>query len=381
MNNFDTIHNRRGTGSLKWDKFPELDPLWVADMDFQSPHAVIEALQSRVNAGIFGYAIPHQGLVDSVLAYLARVHETEAEESDLVHLGGLVPALSLATKAFANPGDALMTCTPIYPPFIGVHKDHGLDLIALPHSQNDEGVWGFDWEKMEASVTPKTKLFLLSNPQNPLGRAFTENEVLQLADFCERHDLVLISDEIHCDLILDEKANPHFSAARLPEQYQSRIVTLMAPSKTYNIAGLGYAFAYIACDSLRRKFTAAKGHTLAEINALAYYAAEAAYNEGDEWRQELLTYLSGNRDLLTSQLTEALPKIKIPHIEATYLAWIDVSAYLPKLPAAQIEKETGLYLSEGAYFGHDGHIRINFGCPRSKLQTALDTLINYLSTL
>lgn len=371
---FDSIIPRRGTGSLKWDKFPKLDPFWVADMDFVSPKEVIDTLQERVSHGVFGYALPHAGLMESLLGYMQRRHQLTVEENEIIHLGGLVPALSLAARAFGKPGDAVMTCTPIYPPFIGIHNDAEMKVISVPHSQTD-GQWGFDWDAMEAAVTPETKLFLLSNPQNPLGRVFTKSEIIQLAEFCERHDMVLISDEIHCDLIFDETKTPHICAAGLPEHLQKRIITLLAPSKTYNIAGLGYAFAIIRDDSLRRKFAAARGHTLPEINCLAYYAAETAYNHGEPWRQELLKYLAKNRDTVTDFVRNEIPGCSIPDMEATYLAWIDFSGLADRMnhenPATFFEKQSGLYLSDSNYFGAPGHARLNFGCPHSRVLEAL----------
>jgi cystathionine beta-lyase len=376
MHDFDQPVHRRGTGSLKWDRRPDLDPLWVADMDFTSPPQVIETLHERVNHGVFGYAVPHPSLVETLLNYLqTRIGVTSSEEQ-IVHLGGLVPALSLATKAFAVPGEALLTCTPVYPPFLGVHNDGDLELQSVDHLDND-GTWIMDWDALEQAVTPKSKLFILSNPQNPLGRVFTKDEMIQLGEFCQRHDLVLISDEIHCDLILDEESTPHFSALNLPYELRERTVTLLAPSKTYNIAGLGYAFAVIPNDSLRRKFTAAKGHILPEINCLAYYAAEAAYRHGEPWRQDLLAYLRTNRDLLTKKITEGLPGARVPNIEATYLAWIDCKALSVDQPIEKAE-EAGLFLSDGAFFGHKRCLRVNFGTQTARLENALDLLVTAL---
>lgn len=369
MPNFDQEIARRQTGSLKWDRRPDLDPLWVADMDFTSPPEVIEALRNRVEHGVFGYALPHQGLVETVHHYLENRIGYAAQEDEIIHLGGLVPALSLATRAFAASGDAVMTCTPVYPPFLDVHKDGNLDLITCDHIL-ENGRWTFDWEKMASVVTPKTKVFILSNPQNPLGRVFTKEEITQLAEFCQTHGLVLLSDEVHCDLILHEAQTPHFSALNLPEELRKNTITLLAPSKTYNIAGLGYAFAVIPDDSLRGKFMATKGHTLAEINCLAYYAAEAAYKHGEPWRQNLLAYLRGNRDLIVATFLDEAPAVQIPHIEATYLAWIDCSRLGLENPAALAEK-VGLFLSDGSYFGHQGCARINFGTQRHRLQNAL----------
>ncbi|MBK1832584.1 MalY/PatB family protein [Roseibacillus ishigakijimensis] len=371
------VANRRDTGSLKWDRRPDLDPFWVADMDFQSPPEVMEALRQRVDHGVFGYALPHPSLVETVQSYLARRIGYEAKEEEIVHLGGLVPALSMAGRAFAKPGESLMTCTPVYPPFLGVHRDGGTELITVEHVQV-EGVWTFDWEKMVAAVKQDTRVFILSNPQNPLGRVLTEREMVKLATFCQKLGILLVSDEIHCDLILDEEETPHFSALNLPEDLRKNTITLLSPSKTYNIAGLGYAYAVIPDDSVRRRFQAAKGHTLSEINALSYHAAEAAYNHGEPWRQELLSVLRKNRNLLTSTLANELPAVVVPEIEATYLAWIDCQALSHQNPAQVAEEKEQLFLSDGAFFGFPKAVRFNYGCPTHRVQEGLTKLVRAL---
>lgn len=342
-------------------------------MDFASPPQVLEALERRVAHGILSYALPHAGLVDSLLRYMQSRHGLAIEEKEIVHLGGVVCALSLVARAIGKPGDAIMTCTPNYPPFLEVNHDAQMRCISVPHVRR-QGRWEFDWEAMGAAVTPKTRIFLLSNPQNPLGRVFTHAEIEHLATFCDRHDLILVSDEIHCDLILDEERTPHICAAGLPEPLQTRIITLLAPSKTYNIAGLGYAFALIRDDSLRRRFTMARGHTLPEINCLAYYAAESAYRDGETWRQDLLAYLRKNRDIITDFVRTRLPDCIISDIEATYLAWIDCRATGHESPADLLEREAGLYLSDGKFFGAPGHVRFNFGCPHSRLLIGLEKM-------
>ncbi|HEX5791537.1 MAG TPA: PatB family C-S lyase, partial [Luteolibacter sp.] len=326
----------------------------------------------RVDHGVFGYAQAHEGLNEAVLGYLERRHQTKVELDHIVHLGGLVPALSLAARAFCKPGEALMTCTPVYPPFIHVHNDAAVRLITVDHIRKD-GRWTFDWEAMEKAVTPDTRLFLLCNPQNPLGLVYPREEILRVADFCERHNLILVSDEIHCDLILDPAAT-HVSALQLPAATAARTITLLSPSKTWNIAGLGYAYAVIADDSLRRRFTAARGHTLAEINALSYYAAEAAYRDGEPWRQALIAYLRQNRDTLVEFITQRCPGLSIVPGQATYLAWIDARALGHDDPALQFEKHAGLFLSEGRAFGWTGHFRFNFGCPRARMLEGLEKI-------
>jgi len=376
---FDTIIPRRGTGNIKYDRRPELDPFWVADMDFASAPEITAAIIERAKHPIYGYAQAHEGVIEATLQYLTNRHGLTIQASQLVWLGGLVPALSLAVKAFCQPGDAVMTCTPSYPPFLNVHHDGAkIDLISIPHA-NVDGQWTLDFAAMAASITAKTRLFLLSNPQNPLGRVFTRSELMQLAEFCQRHDLILVSDEIHCDLIFNEALTPHVCGHALPSEFHDRIITLLSPSKTYNIAGIGIAYAVITDDSLKRRFIAARGHTQSEINTFGYYAAEAAYRYGEPWRQQLLAYLAKNQQAMHAYLTENAPRLIVNHNEATYLTWIDCRGLGLENPALHFEKEAGLFLSDGTFFGVPGHVRFNFGCPRAHLMQGLEKMVNVLS--
>jgi cysteine-S-conjugate beta-lyase len=370
---FATIIPRRGTGCIKYDRRPTLDPFWVADMDFVSPPCILEALHRRVDHGVFGYAQAHEGLEEALTTYLRDRRGAEIARDRIIHLGGLVPALSLAARAFCEPGDSVMTCTPVYPPFLAVHHDAKATLITVDHVL-ENGRWTFDFEAMERSVTPRTRVFLLCNPQNPLGRVFSRDEIERLATFCASHDMVLVSDEIHCDLILDEAATPHVSALNLPADLARHTITLLSPSKTWNIAGLGYAFAVVPDDTLRRRFAAARGHTLAEINALAYYAAEAAYRHGEPWRQALLGQLRRNRDTLVQFIQTRCAPLRVEPCEATYLAWIDATAMTAENPALHFEQRAGLFLSDGAMFGRPRHIRFNFACPESVMLGGLEKI-------
>ncbi|MEP3481037.1 MAG: PatB family C-S lyase [Fuerstiella sp.] len=379
--NFDEKLERRGTGSIKWDRYPDYEPFWVADMDFRSPDCVVEAIHRRTDEGVFGYAMPHDGLVEAVLGYLLSMHKVAATADDLVHLPGMVPALSLACRAFTDPGDEVMICAPVYYPFFHVAKDSAATIVSVPHlraaaagaDDHENTTWRFDWEAMEAAVTQKTSMLILCNPQNPLGRVFTQAEVRQLAEFCESHDLILISDEIHCDLVLDPQ-QPHFSCLNLPQKFQSRLVTLMAPSKTYNIAGLGYTFAMIPDDELRSKFVAAKGCTVPEINLLAMVAAEAAYLDGEPWRQDLIAYLRTNRDILADFVRNEIPQIIVHEHAATYLYWMDCTALNESQPVEFFAKKAGIYLTDGRPFGSRSHARFNFGCPQSQMLAGLEAM-------
>lgn len=373
--NFDKIIDRRGTGAIKYDRRPELDPFWVADMDFESAPPIIEALQQRVAHGVFGYAHAHAGLTDAILDYLETRRAARVDAGHIVHLGGLVPALSLAVRAFCKPGESIMTCTPIYPPFRTVKNDGDVRLINVDHVLAD-GEWTFDWDAMENAVQPDTRIFLLSNPQNPLGRVLTRAELERLATFCENHGLLLVSDEIHCDLVYDGDSAGHVSALNLTDAQQQNIITLLSPSKTWNIAGLGYAYAIITSDEVRQRFNAVRGHTLPEINALSFYAAEAAYRHGEPWRLAALDYLRANRDLLVETINRPETGLKTRAPQATYLAWIDATAWNVPNPAEHLEKTAGLFVSDGAFFGKPGHIRFNFACPRARMIEGLEKLVN-----
>ncbi|MDB4680049.1 MAG: PatB family C-S lyase [Planctomycetaceae bacterium] len=369
---FDQLPERRGTGAIKWDRFPDYTPFWVADMDFASPDCVVEAMRRRVDHGVFGYAQAHAGLIEAVLGYLQEMHHVQVDEKDVVHLPGMVLALSLACRALAKPGDQVMINSPVYYPFFNVARDADAELIDVPFTR-DETTWRFDWDAMESAVTSRTRILILCNPQNPLGRVFKEEEIRMLAEFCERHDLVLLSDEIHCDLILDSETS-HYSALRLPESFQDRLITLMAPSKTYNIAGLGYSFAVIRNPELRRKFNDARGCTVSEVNALSMYAAEAAYKSGEPWRRDLIDYLRGNRDLLADFIDQEMPVLKIQEHAATYLYWIDCAALEVSHPVQFFAKEAGVFLTDGTPFGSSQHVRFNFGCPREHMLKGLQAM-------
>ena len=366
---FDTVVDRRGTGSLKWERHAGRDvlPMWVADMDFRSAPEVMEALRARVDHGVFGYTVPDGEVEKEVLAYLERGHGISAQAADLVWAPGVVPALTLICRAYAEPDEAVMTATPVYPPFLTCVQTVGRALQAVPLHMA-EGRWTFDFEAMEAAVTPQTRLFILCNPHNPVGRVYRRGELQQLAEFCERHDLVICVDDIHCDLILDDLR--HISLSVLGEKVAQRCVTVNSPSKTYNLPGLACAYLVIPNPVLRARFKRAADKIITEINAFGYAGCLAAYRHGEPWRQALVRYLRGNRDFLYAFLAAHTPQIRLHPMEATYLAWLDVRALRVEHPA-QLFAAHGVGLSDGADFGSPGHVRLNFGCPRRVLEEGL----------
>lgn len=366
---FDTPPDRTGTGSLKWDKYGGRDviPLWVADMDFRSPPAVLDALRERVEHGVFGYTVPHDDVVHSVLDYLRQRHGFEAHREWLVWLPGLVPALNVACRAFGKHGDEVLTCTPVYPPFLSAPGFSDRKRVTVPLAAEGER-WVLDWDALERAVTPATRLFILCHPHNPVGRVWMRDELERLVEFCDRHELVLCSDEIHCDLILDDA--PHVPTLTLGEAACRRTITMLSPSKTYNLPGLACAYAVIPDDGLRLAFKRAARGIITEVNAFGYAGCAAAYRRGEPWRQELLAYLRGNRDLAYAFVKEHLPGITMRPMQATYLAWLDVRGLGLEDPVSAFE-EVGVGLSNGVDFGAPGFLRLNFGCPRDRLLEGL----------
>ena len=372
---FDHPPERLGTDSQKWQKYAGHDvlPLWVADMDFKSPPAIIEALHRRVDHGIFGYARPVKSTIDAVVAAMESRYAWKIDPAWLVWLPGLVVGLNVTAQAFAAMGEEVLSLSPVYPPFMTAPKNSGRVSTTVPFVLNASAHrWEIDWDALVRAVTPQTKLFYLCNPHNPLARVWRRDELARLAEFCERHNLLLCSDEIHCDLILDPTL-PHVPTAVLSPEIAARTITLMAPSKTYNVPGLGASIAIIPDAMRRARFVRATAGIVAEVNNLGYVACEAAYRDSEPWRQALLAYLRGNRDHLTDFVSRELPGVSIEApIEATYLAWLNVEKLSLANPAAHFETH-GVGLSDGAYFGSPKgkHVRLNFGCTRATLNEAL----------
>ena len=367
---FSTVFNRRGTGSLKWDKYSDENilPMWVADMDFQAMPQIKEALKKEADYGIFGYNKPTPALKQVIVDRMQKLYDWTIKAEDIIWLPGVVPALNLVCRAIGESGDKVMTTTPIYPPFLSAPGNSDRVLNDLPLKDTDQ-YWEMDFDALEEAVDEKTKLYLFCNPHNPVGRVYSREELEKFADFCTKHDLVICSDEIHCDLILDED-KPHIPTATLSEEIAQRCITLMAPSKTFNIPGLTTSFAIIQDPKLRLKFMRTQQGLMPEMNNFGLTATKVAYEEGEEWRQALLTQLRENRDYLTEFIKRETPMIEIPHIESTYLAWLKVDALGLDKPAKHFE-EHGLGLSDGGPFKDKRYLRLNFGCPKSVLEEGL----------
>jgi cysteine-S-conjugate beta-lyase len=369
---FDTLVEPRGVYSAKWDKYRGQDviPLWLADMDFRSPPAVIEALHRRVEHGVFGYPSVPPELITVILAMLQTSYGWEVEPEWLVWLPGLVTGLNVICRAAAEPGEEVLTAAPIYPPFLSAPGLSGRQLLTLPLIQA-AGRWTFDFANLEASLTPRTRLFLFCNPHNPVGRVYTREELSCLARICDRHDLIICSDEIHCGLVLDP-GRAHVPLATLDPALARRTVTLMSPSKTFNLPGLGCAFAIIPDQSLRQRFRRAMAGIVPGVNLLGYVAALAAYRDGAGWLKALLPYLRANRALVETEINR-MPGLAMHHVEATYLGWIDTRGLGMAEPVKFFE-QAGVGLGEGADFGGPGFVRLSFACPRPLLAEALNRM-------
>lgn len=373
---FSTLPSRRQSGSLKWDLDPNADPYWVADMDFPSPPCIVDALRERVEHAIYGYALEPHDLKSILVNYMQSSHGAHISPDWIIHMGGCVSALSTLAMAVCSEGDSIMTCGPVYPPIRTVHEHVPCAMIEVPHIFRN-GQWTFDWEAMEQAVLPTTKLFVLSNPQNPFGRVFSKEEIVRLAEFCRDHHMILCSDEIHCDLVLDEDCK-HYSAMCLPDALRQNSVTLTAPSKTYNIAGIGYTVVIIPSEELRKQFHRHQYHVQPMVHCLAYAAGRAAYLDGEPWRKELIAHLRKNRDELYSFVSAHMPGIRMAPMQATYLAWMDCSALGIANPQAFFREKAGVFLNNGADFGAPSCVRFNFGTTREYMLQGLEKMASAL---
>lgn len=366
---FDNPPDRRHSDSMKWQRYAGRDvlPMWVADMDFAAPQAVMDALQARVAHGVFGYAMPWPSLLAAVVEGIARDHGWQIDPDWIVWLPGVVSGLNLCCAIAGEPGDEVLTLTPVYPPFLAAPGHTGRQLVRSDMRRDGER-WIFDRDDLAARCSARTRLLMLCHPHNPVGRVYDEEELRFLAGLAERHDMIICSDEIHCGLVIDP-AHRHIPLAALDEAIALRTITLMAPSKTWNIPGLGSAFAVIADPALRRRFRHAMQGIVPHTNLLGFVATEAAYRHGNAWRQALLNYLHTSAQHVVTAI-DAIPGLHTTPVEATYLAWIDCRALDVKNPVAFFE-EHGVGLSDGRDFGAPGFVRLNFGCSRVLLEEAL----------
>lgn len=385
--NFDQPIERRQTNSIKWTLYPaDVLPLWVADMDFRSPEPIIAALRDAVEHGVFGYEIPGKPLRQSVAERMKKLYDWEVAEESVVVVTGLVSGFYAAAQALCRPGDGYLIQPPVYMPFNDIQKHQGVirQEAELTLVEKDGLLrYEINWERFEKAFNAggsPTRMFLLCNPHNPTGQVYSREELTRMAEVCVKHNTVVVSDEIHSELLLGDAK--HTPIASLSPEIAERSITLVAPSKTFNIAGLFCGFAIIPNPELRERFKLEVERMTLHVGSLAQVAALAAFSGTcDDWLAALRDYLLENRNLLVETVQKELPGIRITSPDATYLAWLDCSELVRsgKIVGSPYEfflKEAKVALNDGAAFGSGGQdfVRLNFGCPRAQLVEALERM-------
>jgi cystathionine beta-lyase len=375
---FDRVIDRRSTNSNKWRKYaPDVLPLWVADMDFASPEPVVRALRERAEHGVYGYGFEGPEFAQVFVDRLQKRYGWTVSPEAVVMIPGVIPGFNVACRALTVPGDGLLMQLPVYPPILRSPGNHELTRDEAMLGRERDGRYVADLDAFRAAIHPRTRAFLLCNPHNPVGRIFTRDELDGMARICLERDLAIIADEIHCDLLYG--AHRHVPMASLGPEVARRTITLMAPSNTFNMAGLKVSVAVIPEASLRERFLAARGdYVQAQVNIMGYAAALAAYRDGDAWLGELLRYLEANRDFLADYVRRHLPGVTMTPPEGTYLAWLDCRGAGPAAadPFTFFLERAKVALNDGALFGRGGQgfVRLNFGSPRALLTEGLERM-------
>lgn len=382
--NFDNIVERRGTDCLKWDfvkeRFGAFDllPMWVADMDFLAPEEVIRAIEKRLEHGVLGYTGRGKSYYESIINWVLKRHGWKIETEWIQNNPGVVSSLAISILAFTNPGDKILIQTPVYPPFFGVIESNGREIVKSSLIASDCG-YEMDFDDIEKKFQSGVKMMLLCNPHNPIGRVFTSNELLRLGELCKRYNVMIVSDEIHSDIIFEN--NKHVPIASLSKEFADFTVTCIAPSKTFNVAGLSASIAIIPNKTLMERFTNTMlGLGIDGSNLIGGVALEACYSYGEEWLEELLKYLKENRDFALDFIESRIPQIKAIKSQGTYLMWLDcrgLGMENAELNKFMIEKAK-VALNDGSTFGEEGKgfLRLNIGCPRSILEQGLERIEN-----
>ncbi|NGQ93790.1 putative C-S lyase [Brevibacillus sp. SYP-B805] len=376
---FDRVIPRRNTHSVKWDlmakvsREPDLIPLWVADMDFPAPPEVVEAVTRRAELGIYGYAVNPDSYFEAVGGWMKRRHGWEIRQEWLVHAPGVIPAISMLVMALTAPGDRVVIQPPVYPPFFDVIRKNGREVVENPLVLR-HGRYEMDFEDLERQLEAGAKMLILCSPHNPVGRVWTREELLRLSQLCLAHKVILVSDEIHSDLVYD--GYRHIPAASLSEEIAMNTITCISVGKTFNLAGLQTANVIIPNAEWRRAYT----HTLHALhlfiqNYFAGAAVVAAYTHGEAWLSQLMSYIRGNLDYLTDYLAKHMPTIKPVKPEGTYLVWLDCRELGMTAPEIKewMYRKAKVALNEGSTFGKEGEgfLRINLACPRATLAEGL----------
>lgn len=382
--NFDEIIDRRGTFSVKYDLCKavfgraDLLPMWVADMDFRTPDFIRDAVIARAKGDVYGYTFRDDGYYQAVADWFTRRHGWKVDREWISYTPGVVAAINMAVMGLTSVGDGIIIQTPVYPPFIHSVASHGRRLITNTLKDSDHG-YEMDFDLLEKQAED-AKMLILSNPHNPVGRCWTRDELQRLGEICLKNNLLVISDEIHCDLVLP--GFKHIPFASLSPEFENISITAHAASKTFNIAGMATSSIIIPNDELREKYVGFVHDTEIDLgNVLGKEATRAAMLHGEPWLAQLLNYLKDNADFAVDFIRREMPKVRVHKPEATYLLWLDFSGY--GLSDEELNRrmvyEIGLGLNPGHEFGREGenHLRMNLACPRSVLKTALDKMKNF----
>jgi cysteine-S-conjugate beta-lyase len=390
--NYDSPPNRRGTGSIKWDRppcpgAPEQLPLWVADMDFPAPQPVIEAIQRRGQHGIFGYTEAGPSYYRALDHWFSHRFGLSVEAESVTITPGIVPAIGCAIRAFSEPGEGVIIQNPVYYPFASAVRENGRSLL-VNNLLEEEGRYRINFEELEAIASrPEARLLILCSPHNPVGRVWSREELERVADIAGRHSLLVISDEIHCDLVMPDAPRPHTPYPLTGSAAATHSILCTAPSKTFNIPGLATSNIIITERDLRRRFRKEVNRSCSDLpNCFGVVACEAAYLQGGQWLEETLAYIQANRDHLSAFLARELPEVTISPLEATYLPWLDLRPVCRRLStdSASLERllidKAGVWLEAGSIFGSsgEGFLRMNIACSRALLAQALEQVATVL---
>lgn len=387
---FDTVIDRHRTNSVKWDfcnccfGVDDILPMWVADMDFKAPPAVVSAIRETAEHGIYGYSALPEEYFDAVMDWVANRYRWKIEKEWLSYTPGVITGLNVAIQTFTEPGETVVLQSPVYPPFFRSIENNGRRLVNNRLRRSGDQ-YEMDLDQLESQIDGETRMIALCSPHNPVGRVWSREELEGVAEIALRHNLIVFSDEIHADLVYSE--SEHISFASLSPEIAERTITGVAPSKTFNIAGLKASVIITPNEAMRREFDAAQERTfgLYNANTFAICAAEAAYRDGEEWLDALLAYLEANRDYALQRLAEELPEVGVGKPEGTFLLWLDCAEFglEPEELYETVSCKGKVGLNDGRSFGPggEGFLRLNIGCPRSLLSEGLDRLIDVLSTL
>jgi len=376
--NFDRVPNRRIPGVLnKWTFYPkDVLPLWVADMDFPAPKPILDELRKAVNQGVLGYELASTTLLETVATRMDRLYGWKVKPEWIVPVTGIVSGFNVAARAFGLPKKGYLVQPPVYNEFHEVKNNLGIPQVDAPFVKQVKGNilhYEIDWDLFKKKAK-KVSMFLLCSPHNPLGIVFSRRDLARMAEICIENNVLIVADEIHSELLLDEKK--FTPIAKLSREVANNTITLIAPSKTFNVPGLHCGFAIIPNQELRDEYIKVVGHLRLHVASLGLHAAQAAFSgQCDEWLKEMQCYLTGNRNFLIDYVTKNMPDVRITIPQATYLAWLDFTQLnLEKSPFEFFFERAKVALSDGAIFGEKGHVRLNFGTSRTILKQALDRM-------